>query len=252
MAAGRVAARKSPLPANHRTAVAFLDESGAIAKDRFFAVGCLKLEEPTWLLRQTQRWRDRRHWYRELHFAEVTRNALPLYKEVVDLLVPADCLFSCFVADRQEADPVARFGSSANAYEKLAEQLLVASIRPDEIVSVIADDYSTPDVNPFEIVIRSEVNRRLGCLAVTSVVRLDSRACTPLQLADLLTSAITFEFRQSAGLAGHSSAKAELAAYVRHQFNVTSFLKGIRTPKLNVAVYRRGGRRIRPVSESAP
>jgi hypothetical protein len=32
------------LPATYPTAIAFLDESGAIAHDRFFAVGCLTLE----------------------------------------------------------------------------------------------------------------------------------------------------------------------------------------------------------------
>jgi hypothetical protein len=231
--------RKAQLPPDHSSAVAFLDESGTIASDRFFAVGCLKLSEPSWLLREVQRWRDRRHWYQEIHFVDLTRDALPAYREVVDILAVSDLRFSCFVADRKGADPVARFGSSAKAYEKLAEQLLIGSIAPNEIVTVLADDYSTPEVNPFEVVVRAEVNRRLGCLAVASVVRIDSKAAIPLQLVDLLTSAVAFEFRQNAGLAGHKSPKAELALYVRQQFNVSSFLKGAHTPKINVKLYSR-------------
>jgi hypothetical protein len=234
------ALEKAQLPPDYATAVAFVDESGSIASDRFFAVGCLKLGEPTWLLRRIQRWRDQRHWYQEIHFADLTRGTLGLYREVVDILSVEDLQFSCFIADRQVADPVARFGSSANAYEKLAEQLLIGSIARNEVLTVLADDYSTPDVNPFEVVVRREVNRRLGCLAVASVVRIDSKAAVPLQLVDLLTSAVAFEFRQDAGLAGTTSPKAGLAAYVRTQFKVATFLKGVRTPKMNVQVYRRG------------
>jgi hypothetical protein len=233
---------KLPLP-EHPTAVAFLDESGTIAFDRFFAVGCLKLQEPTWLLRQIQRWRDLRHWYLEIHFADLTFKALPMYKEVVDIVAASDGQFSCFVADRKTDDPVSRFGSTAKAYEKLAEQLLIGTIKKTEILTVLADNYSTPDVNPFEIVVRSEVNRRLKGLAVASVVRIDSKSATPLQVVDLLTSAVTFEFRQAAGLGGKKTAKAELAEYVRKQYNIATFLKGIRTPKMNVALY---GRRKRP------
>lgn len=156
--ARRKGSRGSLLP-DHPSAVAFLDESGTIASDRFFAVGCLKLQEPAWLLREIQTWRDRRHWYHEIHFADLTRGSLPVYKEVVDLVAASDAQFSCFVADRKMDDPVMRFGSTANAYERLAEQLLVGTISRDEIITVLADNYSTPDVNPFEIVVRSEVNR---------------------------------------------------------------------------------------------
>jgi len=219
------------------TAVAFLDESGSIASDRFFAVGCLKVSEPSYLLRLIQRLRDRQHWYDEIHSADLTRDALPFYSSVVDVLAGSnDLRFSAFVADRSISDPITRFGSSAKAYEKMAEQLLIGSISPNEIISVIADEYSTPDVNPFEIVVRTEVNRRLGCLAIATVVLVNSRAAVPLQLVDLMTSAVAFEFREHAGLASHRSAKADLARYMREQFKVSTFLKGVRTPRLNIKV----------------
>lgn len=152
------------LPVDHPTAVVFLDESGAIAQDRFFAVGCLKLAEPSVLLRGVQKLRDRNHWYREIHFAELTRDALPFYRQVVSLLASSDCEFSCFVADRHAADP--------------------------------------------------------------------------LQVADLLTAAVAFEFRQSAGLAGADSPKARLARHVRESYGVESFLGGCDAPPLGVRLYR--------------
>jgi hypothetical protein len=161
---------------------------------------------------------------------------------VVDLIAKSDAEFSCFVADRRSADAVARFGSSWRAYEKLATQLLIGNIKPGELVTVLADNYSAPDEVVFEQDVKREVNRRLGRLAVTSVCRLDSKAADPLQLVDLLTSGVTFEFRQAAGLAGRRSPKARLAKHVRTAYNADSFLKGCRRRRMNVQLYRGGAR----------
>lgn len=229
---------RDTLAANHATAVAFLDESGSISQDRFFSVGCLKLAEPSVLLREIQKLRDQDHWYREIHFVDLTRAALPFYRKVVDVVAASAGEYSCFVADRQTADPVARFGTPWKAYEKLASQLLVGSIKPREIVTVLADNYSTPDHVVFEQDVRADVNRRLRRLAVASVCRLDSGSADPLQLVDLLTSAVTFEFRQSAGLAGKTSPKAEIAARLRSAYGVTSFLAGCKAPRMNVAIFK--------------
>lgn len=218
--------------------MAFLDESGSIAQDRFFAVGCLKLAEPSILMRRVRELRDQRHWYGEIHFADVTTGALPFYESVAGLISSSGAEYSCFVADRAVADPVTRFGSHWRAYEKLATQLLIGSIRPQEIVTVLADNYSTPRNVIFEVDVRNEVNRRLNRLAVTSVCRLDSRSADPLQLVDLLTSAVAFEFRQSAGLAGTTSAKAALAEHVRDRYGVDSFLHGCDAPSINVKTYQ--------------
>ena len=230
--------RSAELPPDHPTAVAFLDESGSIAQDRFFAVGCLKIAEPDKLLRALQKLRDREHWYNEIHFVEMTKDSLDLYKTVIDLVSSAEADFSCFVADREAADPIARFGTPWKAYEKLAEQLLVASIKPRELVTVLADNYSTPDDVHFEREVCSRVNLRLGRLAVTNVVRLDSQAADPLQLVDLLTSAVTFEFRQSAGRAGIRSPKAQLASHLRTAYGVPSFLDGHKGERINVQLHR--------------
>lgn len=232
--------RRDELDRFHPTAVGFLDETGSISSDRFFAVGLLKLSEPSVLLRSLQLFRDQRHWYSEIHFTDVTRQNLGVYKRVVDVIVNANaCYFSCFVADRQEADPIRRFGNPWVAYERLAEQLILGSIKPRELVAVMADNYSTPAHVQFEEDVKFEVNRRLGRLAVTSVCRLDSKSADPLQLVDLLTGAVTFEFRQDAGLGSARSPKGQLAKYVRDQFGFTTVLNGCKVEAFNVAKYRR-------------
>jgi hypothetical protein len=235
----RSPAKQKPhgLPCEHPTATVFLDEAGFIARDRFFAVGCLKLSEPSVLLRQVQKLRDQRQAYHEIHFKSVTRDSLPFYRAVVDLVAASDGSFSCFVVDRDAADPIARFGSHWLAYEKLAKQLLLGTIRRRELVVVLADNYSTPDNVVFEQDVRAAVNKQLRRLAVVSVCRLDSRATDALQIADLLTSAVAHEFRQTAGMASKYNAKAILAKYIRGQYGVKSCLNGCRDERLNVALY---------------
>lgn len=103
---------------------------------------------------------------------------------------------------------------------------------------MLADNYSTPDNVVFEIDVRREVNQRLKKLVLVSVCRLDSRSCDGLQLVDILTGAVTFEYRQAAGLAGSRSAKAHLAADLRQLYGVGSVVGGFRNSRLNVAVYR--------------
>jgi hypothetical protein len=222
----------------------FLDETGTISSDRFFGVGFLKLAQPSVLARAIQTLRDQRQWYREIHFTEVTRKSLPFYKRVIDTIVKADlCDFSCFVADRDLADPIQRWGTPWLAYELLASQLIIGSVKPRELISVLADNYSTPPHILFEESVKYEVNRRLGRLAVASMCRLDSKSADPLQLVDVLTGAVVFEFRQSQGLASATSVKGQLAAYVREQFGVDSALNGIHKDHFNVALY--GGKRSR-------
>lgn len=238
---------------DHPCSTAFLDESGAIAKDPVFAVGLLKVPEPAVLTRAIQKIRDRQHWYKEFKYVDVTRGALDLYKEVIDVaLDKCDATFYSFVADRDAADPVVRFGTHWDAYEKLAEQLVVAAIRPPELMTLLADNYSTPDDVLFEQTIRANVNRRLHRLAVVSVCRLDSRSSDGLQVVDLLTSACALEFRIAKGLAKDTSPKAELAAYVRQAMGMDTALSGWKGDRHSVAVYSHGSAVVPPADLLAP
>lgn len=226
---------------DHPTGIVFLDETGAIANDRFFGVGLVHCSIPSRMLRAVQKLRDETHWYQEFKFSDVTRDALPLYKRLVDaVLVDGELSFFCFIADKQIADPIERFGDQWTAYAKMAEQLIVASLKHPEIISVLADNYSTPATVLFEEDLRASINRRLHRLAVTTVTRLDSRSSDGLQVVDLLTSAAAFEFRAAAGVASASSPKGQLAAYVRGALGCPSMLGGWSDGGHSVAMYEHG------------
>lgn len=226
------------LAKDHPCAVGFLDETGSIASDRFFGVGLLKPREPARLLRSIQKLRDRKDWRKEFKFTDITTKSLPLYQAFIDLILEEESVsFFGFVADRNVADPIARFGTHWEAYSKLAEQLVLASIRSHELVTVLADNYSTPDHILFEETLKAAVNRRARRLAVTSVCRLDSKSSDGLQAADVMISAATFEFRAEAGLSSHKSAKGSLAKYVRDALGADSCLHGWRNDRHSVAIY---------------
>lgn len=226
---------------DHPCAVAFLDESGAIARDQYFSVGVLKTPQPARMLRAVQKYRDQTHWYKEFKYTDITSSTVDLYRGLVDVCLRAtDAKFFCFVADRALADPIERFGSPWAAYGKLAEQLVVAALRPGELVTVLADNYSTPDHVLFEEDLQASVNRRLERLAVTACCRLDSKSSDGLQVVDLLVSAVTQEFRAQTGAASSTSPKAVVAAHVRRALGTDTCLGGWRSRSHSVAMYEHG------------
>jgi len=220
--------RPCTLHKSHPTSVAFFDETGAIASDRFFTVGLLRVEDHATLLKDVKLLRGRHRFRDEFKWSGITAANQQVYKELIELLIASPAKFSCFVADRHVADPVARFGSTFAAYEKLATQLLIGSVRPYELTSVLADNYSAPNNRSFENTVRKECNGRLGRLAVVSVVQVDSGATEGLQLVDVLTGAVGFGFRADAGLASHRSHKGQVAAHLRALSGVHDFNAGHR------------------------
>lgn len=230
-------ARPCTLHRTHPTTVAFFDETGAIASDRFFTVGLLRVDDHASLLKQVKALRKQEKFHEEFKWSGITESNKDVYKKLFDLLVKSEAKFSCFVADRHVADPVARFGNTFAAYEKLATQLLIGSVAPYELVSVLADNYSAPNDRSFENTVKRECNRRLRRLGVVSVVQVDSGATAGLQLVDVLTGAVGFEFKANAGQALHTSHKGEVAAYVRGLCGAATFNTGFVTEGFKVKLY---------------
>jgi hypothetical protein len=217
------------LPVDHPTSVVYLDETGGISNERFFGIGCLKLGDASALLRAMQKLRDVEEFHEELKWAtlakaELVERAPGFARKAIDLVLGSgEAFFSCLIADRQTVNVVARYGSPWKAYEQLAVDLLVELIDEQEIVTVLADDYSTPDDVFFEDDVRSEVNARKDRLAASTVCRLSSKAADGLQLADLLLGAVAFDFRQGAERGRLTGEKAEVSDYLRDRLGVVSY-----------------------------
>ncbi|UOQ60401.1 DUF3800 domain-containing protein [Leucobacter rhizosphaerae] len=229
---------RNKLKRDHPSGLILLDETGAISQDRYFAVGIVTLDEPARTLRRIQTLRDKKHYYKEFKFSATTKDTIDLHRRFVEVAVEEGGLkFASFIADREVADPVARFGNHWDAYGKMAEQLLLGAVRFPMVYSVLADNYSSPGEVRFEEDLKAAVNKRLNRLGITTVVRLDSKSTDGLQLVDMLTSSIAFEFRAEAGLATHTSPKGKLARHVRDLMQVESCIGGNKSEMLNVREY---------------
>jgi hypothetical protein len=219
-----------------------MDETGRlpIAVDRFFAVGMLKCPEPAVIQRPLQELRDRRHFRSEIKWYEVTPQTLSLYQDALDCFFNCgDASFACFIADKASNNPLARFKDQWQAYEKLASQLLIGNIGRDEMVAVLADEYSTPHTVTFEENVRALVESRLKRKAIVGICRMRSTGVDLFQLLDLLLGAVAYEYKRHVGVVPTSprSPKARLLAHIQSRFTVNNFVGGARTKRLNVAEY---------------
>jgi hypothetical protein len=92
--------RPCTLHKSHPTSVAFFDETGAIASDRFFTVGLLRVEDHARLLKDVKLLRGRHRFRDEFKWSGITAANQQVYKELIELLIASPAKFSCFVADR--------------------------------------------------------------------------------------------------------------------------------------------------------
>lgn len=217
----------------------FLDETGALAsqRDPFFAVGLLRCCEPYALLRPVQRIRDRQGFHDEIKWNKVSAKKLPLLRALVDVFVSADASFSAFVVDKQQHDVITRFGGQFDAYDALARQLVLGSVRRGEVMWIIADEYSTPPGVRFEENVRDYVNKKAkGGHPIAGVCRMRSSGSDLLQLSDLLLGAVVYEHKVARKV-GTYNPKVELMTYVKKRTGVPTFIGGYADSRMNIAEY---------------
>lgn len=209
-------------PAGTPSAVCFLDETGVVARDRFFAVGILTVPESSDLPTTLHKLRQRSKWFGEWHFNALDKSSYRIHRELVDLLaIHTGWSYHLVLADRDKLDVASACDDRFIAYERIAAQAIAQSVPSGAQVAVIADEYTTPDTVRFEEAVRWAVNTTLGGNVVAAVVRVTSTSHDLLQAADVLTGALVYKDRVAAGLAGGTgkrpSLKARLAGRVERE-----------------------------------
>lgn len=240
------------LPASHRTAHVFVDESGTARQSRILAVGALKFRGGHGpVFTELEQFRHRSGWRREAHFVDVATKNAHIYREAVRILAASDARFNCLVIDCDEADPFRKPNAIAwKVHAQLAIALVGRAISGDEIVSVTLDNISLPAGVNYESYVRQAVNRQKDRLAVATVSRMDSRACWGIQMTDLLTGAVAHQYRQRFDpRAKAGSAKGAFAAFVADQFNLPTLVDA---DSQRVQVVRHEGARRRSGMRTVP
>lgn len=225
-----------PLTVDHPTAVVFLDETGVIERrdDPFFGIGCLKIRDHGDLARELRMLRDRFDYRHELHWSNFDKAALQHRDDVVQMACAAIDLafdsdgttFRCLISNRAHGDLTTPFKkhryAAHKAYESFATRALNSIIDGTEIVTVLADQQSTPPAIRFEADVQNAVNAAKRRLAVASLCRLDSRCHDGLQLIDIMLGAAALDLRQ--GLDPESEAqKQQLLGHLLDRCGCNSF-----------------------------
>jgi Protein of unknown function (DUF3800) len=222
------------LPEDHPTATIYLDESGVIKADRFFGIGCLRVDSESQMTQTLHRHRQVLEYREELHWSRFGKavaagTAFDLAVAALDAFFELDDVsFCCTLFDRQDKDVTRSYKDAWKAYEGLSCLALKMAIGQREVVSVLADHLDTPAHVRFENDVRSGVNREMGRLAITGVTRVHSHAVDGLQLADLLLGAVMFDFRQGGtrGALDPTSQKGQLSTYLLDRCGIHSFRPG--------------------------
>ncbi|MGH9128349.1 MAG: DUF3800 domain-containing protein [Acidimicrobiales bacterium] len=224
------------VPLDYPTTTIYVDESGGVAKQRFFVVGALKVRRHGSFARSLRAVRDRTGFEHEFRFNQITRGSLPAYYDLVDTLAAGEVHFHACIVDRALFDPSANFSTTWDPHAQVIAQLLRGAIARRELVSVMMDSISTPKEVVFEDYVRSHVNMCFGCTSVVTALLLNSKACDGLQAVDVLAGALAWERRTTAEGHRHQNEKAKVVDRVKQRFNID--LTDARTPRTNLMTLR--------------
>lgn len=212
------------MPLNCRSSVYFIDESGSKGSGgRHFVVAGLKTNDPDALTRGMEVIRAKRNVRRELKFRELTKGSVPVFKELIDLLVDSGSHVGAFVIDKDTYDPFA--GKELwNAHAWVTAALIKGMTTRKELVTLLVDGISTPVGVAYGSHLRDQINGAFKTMRVVSAVSLDSRTCDGLQLADLIASAIAHHRKSSlVGEEDRGTPKAEVARYLARALDLNDF-----------------------------
>ncbi|HEX2057682.1 MAG TPA: DUF3800 domain-containing protein [Actinomycetota bacterium] len=222
------------------TAVCFFDESGVLGRaggdqrDAYFGVGMIKCREPYYLTEALRILRDKRHYYKELKWSEVIKKNVPIYERMVNeyfaTASPQTGMFSALVVEASKVNLRRHHGGSPwKAYEWFAAQLLKATMGPSEVLTVLADELSTPANVHFEVDLKRQINDDFQRLAIADVARIRSSGSDIIQMADVLLGAVLYDFHLASGnIPVPSAAKKHLHDVICRHVHAKSFVGGCR------------------------
>lgn len=217
------------LPNRVDVSTIYIDESGAKnSRGGFFVVGFVKVREPYVLARAVRHLRQKHRFNGEIHFAQISKNQLPFYFDLVEELASANVRVGGSVYDSQQS-----FSDDLATWEQqslMAAKLIRGNINRGELVNVFLDLVQTPQGKSAAKVVKDQVNRQMGSRSVIEAYDVDSKSTDLIQLADVVASSINYERCHPEG---RVTAKARVAARLRRALDLDAF-DDVQAGKVNI------------------
>lgn len=227
------------VPLDYPTSVIYVDESGVASNGPVFVVGAVKVRKHGEVMRAMRSVREKHEHWSELRFNRISFRTIPIYFDLIDEVFGRSYVhIHGTIVER--ARVAANGGERARlerweAHSSIVALLLKGAIRKRELVSVSLDMISTPPDVAIEDDVRNKVNRSLGCQAVISAACQDSASSDGLQLADLVASAIAWEWRaKNLPASDPDNHKSKVVRRLRDTLNVDSLVASDTSPRYNV------------------
>lgn len=191
---------------NIKTSFCFLDETGLLRspRDKFFALGIIKCEKPQRLYNGIRKIRDKYNYREELKWSNLDRRIrFDVAREFFNVFLAENAKFNSIILDKDELDFQKHYQNNIyKVYRNFTIVLLklILGKNPDEIITVLADDYFAPDNEDLESAIRGIVNDHYKKFVVAGVCQINSKSSDLLQLTDLILGAIIYDLKKQKGL----------------------------------------------------
>lgn len=180
------------------------------------------------MARAVRHLRQKHRFYGEIHFAQISKNQLPFYFDLVEELTSANVRVGGSVYDSQQS-----FSDDLATWEQqslMAAKLIRGNINRGELVNVFLDLVQTPQGKSAAKVVKEQVNRRMGSRSVIEAYDVDSRSTDLIQLADVVASSINYERCHSEG---RVTAKARVSSRLRRALDLDAF-DDVQAGKVNI------------------
>lgn len=218
---------KQPGPKPRLNVFGYLDETGLLqtpVTDKIFGLGILTSSHPSELHRHIVDYRNKKQFYEEFKFHNISQQNLPIYKGLVDIFFNCHNLkFSCVMHDKQKINIAGNYnGNCDRAYNSLVASLVSKVIDTSEYIAILADDVSTKKDNNFEKQIREKIKRKCRRNALFGISRLESHALGEIQMVDVLLGTVAYAFKIKYNLINKNkhSAKYKLVKHLRDKLDV--------------------------------
>ena len=191
---------------NIKTSFCFLDETGLLysSRDKFFALGLIKSEKPQKLYNRIRKIRDRYNYREELKWANLDRKVrFDVAREFFNVFLEENAKFNSIILNKDELDFQKYYQNNIyKVYRSFTIVLLklILGRSPNEIITLLTDDYFTPDDEDLEDAIKGIINDHYKKFVVAGVCQIDSKSSDLLQLTDLILGTIVYDLKKQSGL----------------------------------------------------